>query len=107
MTYKQIYDEINEEIVKSYYYITKKGTIINYILEIGSLVLYLFFFICCFVYLYYSNIIIIRNIIFLFLDFSNSSDDKNSNTSSVSDIIGKLIKFQNLINDFSLSNIRI
>ena len=107
MTYKQIYDEINEEIVKSYYYITKKGTIISYVLEIGSLVLYLFFFICCFVYLYYSNMIILRNIIFLFLDFSQSSEDKNSNTSSVTDIIGKLIKFQNLINDFNLSNIRI
>ena len=105
-TYKQIYEEINAEIVKSYYYLNKKGTIIIYILEIGSLVLYFFFFICCFVYLYYSNIIILRNIIFLFLDFAQEYEDKNSNMNSVSDIIGKLLKFQNLLNDFNLSNIR-
>ena len=106
-TYKKIYDEINSEIFASYNYITRKGTIINYILEIGSLVLYFFFFICCFIYLYYSNIIILRNIIFLFLDFSQASEDKNSNISSVSDIIGKLLKFQNLLNDFNLTNVRI
>ena len=68
--------------------------------------LYFFFFICCFVYSYYSNIIILRNIIFLFLDFAQEYEDKNSNMNSVSDIIGKLLKFQNLLNDFNLSNIR-
>ena len=69
--------------------------------------LYLLFFICCFIYLYYSNIIILRNLIFLFLDFSQNPEDKNTNKSSVSDIIGKLLKFQNLLNDFNLSNIKI
>ena len=69
--------------------------------------LYLLFFICCFIYLYYSNIIILRNLIFLFLDFSQNPEDKNTNISSVSDIIGKLLKFQNLLNDFNLSNIKI
>ena len=106
-TYKQIYDEINSEIFISYKQLTKKGTIRYYLLEIGSLVLYFFFFICCFIYLYYSNIILLRNIIFLFLDFSQAPEDKSSNFSSVSDVIGKLLKFQNLINDFNLSNIRL
>ena len=107
LTYKNIYEKINSDIYSSYNYHSKKGTAINYLLEFGSLLLYLFFFICCFIYLYYSNLIILKNIIFLFLDFSQDLDDKNGATTSVSDIIGKLLKFQNLLNDFNLSNVRI
>ena len=106
-TYKSIYDEIYSDIYSSYNHHSKNGTIINYLLEFGSLILYLFFFICCFIYLYYSNLIILKNIIFLFLDFSQEQDDKNGTTTSVSDIIGKLLKFQNLLNDFNLNNIKI
>ena len=74
--YKRIYDEINNDIFDSYNYLNIKRILINYILEIGSLVLYLLFFICCFIYLYYSNIIILRNLIFLFLDFSQNPEEK-------------------------------
>ena len=104
-SYKTIYEEINADIYSSYNYHSRRGTIINYVLEIGSLILYLFFFICCFIYLYYSNLIIVKNIIFLFLDFSQDSDDKSAN--DVTDIMGKLLKFQNLLNDFNLTNVKI
>ena len=105
--YKKIYEEINSDIYSSYNYNSRRGSIINYIFEIVSLILYLFFFICCFIYLYYSNLIILKNIIFLFLDFSQDPEDRGANTNNVSDIIGKLLKFQNLLNDFNLSNVKI
>ncbi len=103
--YKKIFSDINADIYSSYTRNSNKGTLINYVLEIGSLILYLFFFICCFIYLYYSNLIIIKNIIFLFLDFSQEQDDKYYN--DITDIIGKIMKFQNLINDFNLVNVNI
>ena len=105
-SYKNIYDEINSQIYSSYNYQSKKSSVINWVLEIGSLIFYLFFFICCFIFLYYSNLIIIKNIIFLFLDFSQDPD-KGNNSSYVTDIIGKLLKFQNLLNDFNLANVKI
>ena len=61
-SYKTIYEDINSDIYSSYNFYSKRGSIINFVLEIGSLILYLLFFICCFIYLYYSNLIIIKNI---------------------------------------------
>ena len=106
-TYKSLYDEINSDIYSSYSSNSYRGTVINYILEIGSLILYLLFFISCFIYLYYSNLIIVKNIIFLFLDFSQDPEDRGTNSNNISDIIGKLLKLQNLINDFNLNNVKI
>ena len=107
--YKAIYDDIDKEIYSSYHYHSNKSNLINYALEISSLLLYLFFFICCFIFLHYSNKIIIKNLIFLFVDFSkvDQEDYKNSFSNYISDIIGKLLQFQNLLNDFNLTKVKI
>ena len=105
--YKIIYDDINTEIYSSYNYYSKKGKSINYALEILSSILYLSFFICCFIFLYNSNLIIIENIIFLFLDFSQKQEDKITNTNNINDISGKLLMLRNLLNDFNLENVKI
>ena len=50
--------------------------LIYYIIyEIIELLLYIIFFILVYFYLYYSNDIIIKHIIFLFLDFSEQKYD--------------------------------
>ena len=104
--YKQTFDDINYEIYSSYSYYSKKGTLTNYGFEISSLIFYSLFFTCCFIYLHYANIIIIKNIIFLFLDFSQDHEDNNTHTNNASDIIVKLMNFQNLLNDFNLTNVK-
>ena len=103
-SYKRIFIAINDEVYNSYNAYTKKSMILYYILEIGGLILYLVFFITVLIYLYYSNLIIIKNLIFLFIDFSEEQFPKNKN--SVHDITLKLLKFQKLIDDFDLNRLQ-
>ena len=104
-SYKNIFIEINDEIYNSYHVYTKKSMTLYYILEIGGLILYLVFFITVLIYLYYSNLIIIKNLIFLFIDFSEEQFPKNK--SIVKDITLKLLNFQKIIDDFDLSRLKI
>ena len=106
--YKAIYEDIGKEIYSSYHYHSNKSNLINYALEISSLLLYLLFFICCFIFLYYSNKIIIKNIIFFFwILVRKTKNYKNSSSYYISDIIGKLLQFQNLLNDFNLTKVKV
>ena len=105
-SYKEIFIEINNEIISSYNNYIDKSMLTYYILEIGGLIFFLIFFITVFIYLYYSNMIIIKNIIFLFLDFSEEQYNKNKNN-VVKIITSKLLKFQNLINNFNLNKFKI
>ena len=103
-TYKNIFIDINDEVYNSYNAYTKNSMSLYYILEIGGLILYLVFFIIVLIYLYYSNLIIIKNLIFLFIDFSEEQFPKNKNT--VQDITLKLLKFQKIIDDFDLNRLQ-
>ena len=107
-TFKNCINEINNEIYLSYKNYFKKIITIYYILESGGILLYLLFFILIMIYLYYSNMIIIKNIIFLFLDFEDKFEqnydikrNKNENL-----IRYKLMKFKDLINDFDLNRLQ-
>ena len=60
------------------------------------------YFFCITFYLYYSNEIIIKNIIFLFLDFSEKYYEKSRLNNNIISL--KLQEFQNLIEDFNLVN---
>ena len=99
--YKDIYKEIESSIYNSFQFFFAKQNIISISLEIIGLLLYIIFFIIVMLYLYYSNIIIIKNIIFLFLDFSLTHYDKNK-INNRNKINLKLIEFENIINDFDL-----
>ena len=100
--YKNIFQEIEDGIFDSYnVYINKQMT--NYILyEILGLIFYTIFYIVVNFYLYNSNEIIIKNIIFLFLDFTE--EEKNITKNRNQNIINiKLLEFKKLIDDFDLN----
>ena len=81
-TFKNCFNELNNEIYLTYRKYIKKINILYYILEIGGILLYLLFFSLIMIYLYFSNKIIIKNIIFLFLEFDEKFDknyDKKRN----------------------------
>ena len=103
-TYKEIFSDINSELYSSYKRYNSKSIILYYILELGGIFLNLLFFVIILFYLYYSNLIIIKNIIFLFLDLTEEdfSKIKNNNAS----IILKLLEFQKLMNDFDLKRLK-
>ena len=101
-TYQDLYKEIEESIYNSYKLYNDKQNIIQISFEIMALLLYIIFFITVIVYLYFSNNIIIKDIIFLFLDFSEDNYDKmKSNNNKIINL--KLIEFQKIINDFDLN----
>ena len=68
-------------------------------LELLGLFLYLANVLTVSYYLYSSNSIIIKNVIFLFLDFSEDNKEENNNFNKV--IIQKLKEFKYLIDDFN------
>ena len=102
IVYRDIFNEISDSIYDSYKnYINKN--INNYILiEILGLLLYILFFVTSIIFLYNSNNIIIKNIIFLFLDFSEKQYEKNKSINN-NIIKYKLMEFQYLIDDFDIS----
>ena len=70
------------------------------IMETCGLIFYIIFFITVMLYLYFSSNIIIKNIIYLFLDFSEEKYNKNKGSNNM--IILKLIAFQSIIDDFNI-----
>jgi hypothetical protein len=100
--YKGIFIEIEESIYNSYRYYAFKNMIYVFIMETCGLIFYLIFFITVMLYLYFSSNIIIKNIIYLFLDFSEEKYNKNKSNNNM--IIIKLIEFQGLIDDFDIKS---
>ena len=100
--YKGIYKDIESSIFNSYIIFVNKQSNIIILSEIIGLLLYIIFFSTVFLYLYFSNTIIIKNIIFLFLDYNeeNHGQIKINNTNKIN---LKIIEFQNIINDFNLN----
>ena len=103
-SYINIYNKINKEVYSAYIGFMNANNFKYYILELIGLVLYLIFFVIILIYLYHSNIIIIKNIIFLFLDFTEEHYSKNRNTNDHL-ITLKLLKFKYLIDDFDLNGL--
>ena len=104
LQYKSIFSEIDYEILDSYNRYIKKSNLEYYALEIGGIVLYLSFFITICIYFYNSNMIIIKNIIFLFIDLNEDNYSiKNSKNGNLIKL--KLLKFKDLIQDFDLNRL--
>jgi len=100
--YKDIFIEIANEIFDVFKNdIFNKGTFI--IIESSGFIFYFLFYIIISFYLYYSNEIIIKNIIFLFLDFSEKYYEKSKSNNNAISL--KLQEFQNVIDDFNLGNL--
>jgi len=100
--YKDIFIEIANEIYNVFRHnIFNKTSFI--IIEGSGYLFYILFYIIISFYLYYSNEIIIKNIIFLFLDFSEKFYEKSRANNSVISL--KLQEFQNIIDDFNLTNL--
>ena len=100
--YKDLFKEIEDTIYNSYKTFVNINLKILLSLELIGLFLYIIFFITVFFYLYFSNTIIIKNIIFLFLDYNLEENDEKTKISYNNKINLKLIEFQNIINDFNL-----
>ena len=101
-TYKTIFDEIEAAIYNSYKQYINTSIPFYFVLEALGLLLYLLFYSTTFVFLIMSNNIVLKNIIFLFLDFSEKdhSNIKLNNYNNV--IILKILEFKKLIDDFDL-----
>ena len=103
--YKEYFLIFEKTIYASYKNYIESKLIIYTSLEILGLIFYIFFYFSINIFLYYSNEIIIKNLIFLFLDFSE--DGKNykifNNDSNKKTL--KLIEFEKIIHDFDLNNL--
>ena len=100
--YKDLFIEISNSIYDSYEIYVNKNVNKYILLEILGLLLYIIFFIISIIFLYNSNNIIIKNIIFLFIDFSEKKYNKNKSINN-NIIKNKLIEFQYIIDDFDIS----
>ena len=74
-------------------------------LEFLGIFFYLIFLVAVIVYLFISNDIIIKNLIFLFLDFSVEEYDKVKGNNNNNLIIYKLLEFKILLDDFDLNRL--
>ena len=105
-TYKNFFIEINREIYSSYISYANKCNKIYFFLEITGMILYITFLIVIIFYLYNSNKVIVKFLIFLFLDFSEKKNFKNDSDGDNYYIIRlKLLKFKYLIDDFNLKQL--
>ena len=95
----QTFDNWAHDIFNNY---IKNGLLFYIMMEIFGLILYIIFFVLIISYLYYSNNIFIKNIIFLFLDFNEGNNKEKTNIINL-----KIKEFQNLIEDFDLYRLEI
>ena len=100
-TYKIILNEVEESLINSFRKFINSQTIIYIFLEVLGIFFWILFLVISNIYLFFSNTIILKSIIFLFLDFcqedNHTTKDKNNHL-----IILKLMEFKNIINDFDL-----
>ena len=104
-SYKKIFDDIKEVIYNSFLNYIKFHEYIYIILEISVTILFILFYVNVLIFLYYSNEIIIKNIIFIFLDFSEDLNNKNKDNNNI--VSMKLSELQSLIDDFDLVRLEI
>ena len=106
LTWKDVFDKIDDAIMDSFTNYVNSKMKKYYAFEIIGLLFIIVFYIISIIYLYFSNDIIIKNIIFLFLDISEdkSKTIKNNYTKIM---MVKLIEFKNCINDFNLEQLNI
>ena len=102
--YHKYFLEFEEIIYGTYKDYIKKNLLFYILLEILGLIFYFIFYASINIYLHYSNEIIIKNIIFLFLDLSKDEKDYK-NESNLHKISLKLIEFKKIIDDFDLNNL--
>ena len=102
-SYKDIFNEFKLSMFLSFNEYIYSNMNFYFILEIFGLLFYIMLFISVIIYLHYSNQIILKNVIFLFLDFTEEQYYKNRLNSN-NKIILKLLELQYLINDFNLEN---
>ena len=69
--YKETFEEIQNSIYNSYLQYVNKSVTQYIAIEIAGFIIYIIFFITVIIYLYYSNNIIIKNIIFLYAKNKN------------------------------------
>jgi hypothetical protein len=100
--YKDIFIEIENSLYSSFNKFIEEKMDLDLILELLGIFFYLLFLIAVIIYLNYSNHIIIKNLIFLFMDFSEEKYDKINGSNNNNMIIWKLIEFKVLIDDFDL-----
>ena len=99
--YKDVFLQFETTIHQSYKDYIKTQITYYILLEIFGLLFYFIFFFSVNYYLYYSNEIIIKNIIFLFLDFTEENKNIKNNNKKIINL--KLIELKKLMNDFDLN----
>ena len=106
LTWIDIFNEIDNSIYDNYkkYVNTKMHK--YYAFDIIGIAFNIIFFLIVIVYLYYSNEIIIKNIIFLFLDFTEDTFKLMRHTNTKMMMI-KLFEFKACITDFCLEQLQI
>ena len=106
MTWIDIFNEIDFSIYDNYkkYVDTKMHK--YYAFDIIGISFNIIFFLIVIIYLYYSNEIIIKNIIFLFLDFTEDTFKLMRHTNTKIMMI-KLFEFKACITDFCLEQLEI
>ena len=107
LAYKKIFNDIHKEIEASYKIYINYNRMLYLILEFIGLFLYIIFFISANIYLYNANQVIIKNILFLFLDFSEEEYNKDKIINNNNLIIRKLLELKNIIDDFNLNNFKV
>ena len=100
--YKDLFKEIEDSLYSSFNKFIEEKMFLDLILELLGILFYLLFLIAVIIYLNYSNHIIIKNIIFLFMDFSEERYDKINGSNNNNMIIWKLLEFKVLLDDFDL-----
>ena len=101
--YKDIFLEFERTLYKSFKNDIKIRLIYFILYDTIALLLFIIFYIIVNAYLYYSNEIIIKNIIFLFLDFCETKFEYEINNNNNNTINLKLKEFKNLIENFDLN----
>ena len=103
--YKDLFLEIQDSLYETFIKYSKQKMNYYTILELLGMFLYLIFLVAIIIYLFISNDIIIKNLIFLFLDFSVEEYDKVKGNNNNNMIIYKLLEFKILLDDFDLNRL--
>jgi len=103
--FKDIFLEIQDLLYETFIkFINQKMNYYTF-LELSGIFFYLIFLVSVIVYLFISNDIIIKNLIFLFLDFSAEEYDKVKGNNNNNMTIYKLLEFKILLDDFDLNKL--